>query len=209
MQKHNSTIRQKHCNCSPDCTLWPTIGCGGKNIKHISEEEKHAKFEKYRRSTLSKRKKAVTSSLSRKLHSVKSDVDKEFRERVELFFQNAAKIIAQHPYCHECELIGIKTFIPEKYYRHASAHCLPKRKEYGFPSIADNVENLLVLATTCGHHYRYDSSWTTASQMKIWPIALEKIKKMLPFIAASEMKNLPEFISKTIENDSSAHTRIE
>jgi hypothetical protein len=160
----------------------------------------------YNRKKIIKKRQAIKSTIKRKLHTANKPVDKVYQERLEIFFDKAAKIIAEHPFCHECELSSIQTFIPEMYYRAASAHILPKRKEHGFPSIADNIENLLVLSPTCGHHKKYDNTWEDAATMKVWPLAVKKIKKMLPFIAASEMKNLHQIvrdaIAKTIENDS-------
>ena len=196
MNQYRTKIKIKNCKCSPDCKLLPSFGCAGYNIKHIKQELKEKNFEKYRRNKILKRKKAAKNNLSRKLHQV-SSVPKEKLE-LEQWFSNMAFKIAQHPYCLECELNGVLTFIPEKYYRMASAHTLPKRKEYGFPSVAAHPENGFTLATTCGHHANYDKSWEDASKMKIWPLAIEKIKKMLPFIAASEMKNLPVIIRQEL-----------
>lgn len=116
-------------------------------------------------------------------------------DKLQKFFDQAAEIIAYNPHCMECELLGVRTFIPQKYYRAATAHVLQKRKEYGFPSIAAHPENFLVLGTTCGHHALYDRSWEDAQKMKVFPLALSKMKMLLPLISESEKKNLPDFLN--------------
>lgn len=198
MFKRNSTIKIKNCKCSNDCKSLPTLGCSGYNIKHLPAELKEKYFEKYRKGAIQKRNKSVKSNLSRKLHKL---TDEEKMEKLEMqnWFDYVGRKIALEPFCWECKLLGKSTFIPEIYYRHSSAHTMPKRKEHGFPSIKTHPDNYLILADTCGHHSLYDRSWDDASKMKVWPIALEKIKKMLPFIAASEMKNLPPIIRQQLD----------
>lgn len=194
MKYRNFTIKIKNCKCSPDCKLLPSLGCSGFNYKHIPQELKEKNFEKYRRNNILKRSKTAKNTLSRKVHKLTTEEQKE-KQQLQQWFDNVARKIEQHPYCLECELNGVKTYIPLSQYRNASAHLLPKRKEYGFPSVATHPENFMgALGTTCGHHYAYDRSWEDASKMKVWPMAIDKIKKMLPFIAASEMKNLPPII---------------
>lgn len=118
--------------------------------------------------------------------------DKVYKAQMDLFWLHAAKEIEKNPYCAECLLKGGRTFIPKEFYRHASAHCIPKRKEFGFPSVAANIINLLILSPHCGHHSLYDRSWEDASTMAIFPLAIEKVKLLYPFIAKAELKNLPE-----------------
>jgi len=78
------------------------------------------------------------------------------------------------------------------------AHVLPKRDNM-FPSVATHKDNSLELCTTNGCHHRYDNSWEDAAQMKVWPIALEKFKKMLPAIAPGERKYIPDVFLQEIE----------
>src|ERR1043166_1084033 len=78
--------------------------------------------------------------------------------------------------------------------RHSSiAHVLPKNEMYGFPSVATHEENFIELGpgAVCGCHVKYDLSWLSASKMKVWPLALEKFKKIEPFIADEELKQNP------------------
>lgn len=77
------------------------------------------------------------------------------------------------------------------------AHVLPKR-ENQFPSVATHEENSLELCVTNGCHDRYDRSWEDAAQMKIWPLAVEKVVKMFPRISVSERMHLPDVLRQEI-----------
>jgi len=78
------------------------------------------------------------------------------------------------------------------------AHVLPKR-EAMFPSVATHTDNDLELCNLNGCHHRYDNSWEDAATMKVWPIAVEKFKKMLPAIAPGERKNIPDVFWQEVE----------
>lgn len=112
---------------------------------------------------------------------------------LEKFFKAAAEEISKTPHCMECG-----KFIPQKLYRAATAHVLPKRKEFGFPSIASNPNNYLILGPGCGCHSRYDNSWEDAAQMKVFPLAIEKFKILYPLIDKKEYKNIPEVFLQEI-----------
>lgn len=109
--------------------------------------------------------------------------------KMEAWFDEFAKIIEADPYCDEC-----RSFIPKRFYRAASAHCLPKRKEYGFPSVKLHPDNRLKLGQGCGCHKHYDNTWEEAAQMKIWPKAVAIFLILYPHIAKSEYKNIPEVL---------------
>lgn len=104
------------------------------------------------------------------------------------------KDVAANPFCQEC-----KEPISKKYCRAAVAHCLPKRKEYGFPSLATNPINKLILGAGCGCHSRYDRSWEDAAKMKVWPLAVEIFKQLYHLIPANEKKNIPDLLLQEIE----------
>jgi hypothetical protein len=87
---------------------------------------------------------------------------------LDAWFKKAAEVIAANPHCWNCG-----EFIPEKYYRHASAHIFPKAH---FFSVSINPNNLLVLGAGCGCHFEHDSSIEKACKMQIWPIAVERFK---------------------------------
>lgn len=200
-----SSIIQKRCKCSPDCTLWPTLGYAGYNVSHAPESMIEEKKQKHR-----KRQALIQDGTSIRKLATPPLEQKVEDAQMQLYWLLAKKEIAKHPYCMECELLGKKTFIPEHIqmvgqklklsgYRIATAHVLPKRKEYGFPSVSSNPINKLILADSCGHHSMYDSSWEKAATMKVWPLAIEIFKKLYPLIAAAEKKNIPEVLLQELE----------
>lgn len=103
------------------------------------------------------------------------------------------------PWCMECHMEAPWLLDPNyaKVWRACQAHILPKKKEYGFPSLRDNLENHLVLFPSfggklCGCHGFYDSSWYNASTMKIWPFVIQTFIDLYPQIPQNERKNIPE-----------------
>lgn len=103
------------------------------------------------------------------------------------------------PCCQECGMEASWVLDPmySKVWRACQAHILPKKKEYGFPSLRDNLENHLVLFPSfggklCGCHVFYDSSWYNASTMKIWPFVVQTFIDLYPQIPQNERKNIPE-----------------
>ena len=119
---------------------------------------------------------------------------KDNKKELEIFFEIAAQELQFKPYCEECG-----EFIPSDYYRAATAHVIPKRKDFGFPSVATNPINKLFLGAGCGCHSKYDISWESASKMKIWPKAVVIFKKLYKFISESELKNIPDILLKTLD----------
>lgn len=118
------------------------------------------------------------------------------------------------PICAECGMEAFWLLKPqedkekEKAYkliwRASQAHVLPKKKNFGFSSIATNLDNHIVLFPSwggllCGCHGFYDSNWYNASTMNIWKDAIEIIKtRLYPFIDPKELKNLPDIIVKEL-----------
>lgn len=80
------------------------------------------------------------------------------REDLEDWFNMVADEIKKNPFCMECG-----AFIKEKYYRHASAHILPKSI---FKSVATNKYNFLILGASCGCHHAFDNGFAT--QMEVF-----------------------------------------
>lgn len=192
-----SSIIQKKCKCG--CGKWPTLGFQG-YYADCRPDLKEAKLKKQQN------KQALikdTSSL-RKLNTVSPD-DKVEIAKMDLYWMLAKKEIAKNPRCMECgafipefiQMVGMKMKLSG--YRCATAHVLPKKKEFGFPSVASNPINRLFLGSGCGCHNKYDSSWEKAATMKVWPLAVEIFKKLYPLIAASEKKNIPEVFLQEIE----------
>lgn len=111
------------------------------------------------------------------------------------------------PVCWECgmEAGWLKTPGYEKIWKACQAHILPKKKSFGFPSIATNPINHMVLFPSwgghlCGCHGFYDSGWYNATTMKIWSKVLQRFKLLYPLIADNEKKNIPEALLPEIKS---------
>lgn len=167
----------------------------------------YCKMHQSKRTDLDRRSIVQKAMAKQKGKVENKEPDKVKDAEMELFWLSAIKKIRENPYCENCG-----TWIPDKrrnkdnelvdttdFYRAASAHVLPKREIYGFPSVASNLDNLLILSASCGCHGRYDKSWEDAVTMKVFPKAIEIFKKLYPHIAKSELKNLPEVFLQEIE----------
>jgi hypothetical protein len=178
-----------------------------RKAKGKEQIEKANERDKARRGGKAKAVAERTGRALRVLAVTEPDVrgDKVKMAQMDLYWKSAANELRQNPYCQECG-----AWIPEKIkqigkkftlngYRCATAHLLPKKEEYGFPSVAHVLDNRIFLGAGCGCHAKYDRSWEDAASMKIWPIALEKIKKLIPLIDPKERKNIPDVILQELE----------
>lgn len=117
------------------------------------------------------------------------------------------------PVCAECGMRADWLLEPQEdpkkaeayrlIWRACQAHVLPKKKQYGFPSISTDRNNHIILFPSwgghlCGCHGFYDSGWFNATTMKIWPQVQERFKILYPFIAEKERKNIPEQLQHLI-----------
>lgn len=202
-----SSIIPKKCRCG--CNKWPTTGFQGYNAD-CRPDLKEEKIKQQKERAKKKNAAIKDGRALRVLAVTEPEVkgDKVKMAQMDLYWKSAANELRQNPYCQECG-----AWIPEKIkqigkkftlngYRCATAHVLPKKEEYGFPSIAHVLDNRIFLGAGCGCHAKYDRSWEDAATMKIWPIALEKIKKLIPLIDPKERKNIPDIILQELEPNS-------
>ncbi len=96
----------------------------------------------------------------------------EFERELEQWFAMVAAEIKKHPICQECG-----TFIPEKYYRHASAHILSKKI---FKSVATNPNNFLILGASCGCHHTFDNG--KMQEMNVFEEAVRRFAIFAPLV---------------------------
>lgn len=175
-------------------------------IQCCNSEDAHKQISKQK---ITQQKRQIESKVRGLLQSdtnlEMAEENKVRKAEMDLFWMTAEREIATHPYCSECgTFIGNKKTVNGKlvdtkeFYRAATAHVLQKREIYGFPSIAANLDNYIILGAGCGCHFRYDCSWEDAAQMKIFSVAIEKFKKLYPHIALSERKNIPEIFRQEI-----------
>lgn len=79
------------------------------------------------------------------------------------------------------------------------AHIIPKNI---FKSVATNSYNCLYLCSNLiygsdGCHDKYDSSWTAAKSMKVWPLAVQRFEKFEQLITEKNRKTLNHFYGNT------------
>lgn len=124
--------------------------------------------------------------------SIKKDRPKE-REKLERtyairsFFLGMDKIMPVN--CEECGTRLPKS--PVWMRRATMAHILPKRKDYGFPSVATNRLNIVFLCPDC--HSDYDNRGKEhATKMKVFPLMRQRVQEMLPLLTDGEINRVPE-----------------
>lgn len=175
-----SSIKRKACK-HKGCNKMPQLSCAGYCWEHCPEEIK-LKFK-------SKKDLQRKAANARKYANTKLRMAnyKENTE-LELWFRSAALELSKHPYCEECG-----AYIPQEFYRAATAHILPKKKEYGFPSVATHPLNKLFLGAGCGCHNK-SHRWDTFSKMKVWEKAVANFLEIYRHIHNDEIKNIPEVL---------------
>ena len=190
------SIPKKRCK-HVGCTNYPKIGCGGFCWKHEKEDPKYQ--EKQDNKKLKKAEAKIRQTIVTEENKLVNNAAAATLQQIENFFFHAAVELDKNPRCEECG----KPISKPKYYRSSTAHVLPKRKEYGFPSVAADPLNRLFLGAgmnkTCNCHDIYDSSWEAASKMKIWRKAVAIVIELYPKIHPSEHKNIPDILWKEIE----------
>lgn len=83
----------------------------------------------------------------------------------------------------------------EKDWRGSQHHVLEKSL---YPSVKTNPLNRLRLGKWCCHHV-WHSSWERASQMRVFPKAIEIIKKLYPLLTRDERRKIPEVVQQELE----------
>lgn len=108
------------------------------------------------------------------------------------------KMLHSEPVCDNCGMRAdwLKGIGCEKIWHACQAHILPKKKDYGFPSIATDPDNHLVLFPSwggllCGCHGAYDSNWERAAGMKVFTLAKQRFAIFEANIDEEERKRIP------------------
>jgi hypothetical protein len=155
------------------------------------------------------KKKSPKTLAREKQQRMEQTTDKKEDDYYEYWMEHA------EPVCAECGMTAYWLLEPQEdekkresyrlMWRACQAHLLPKKKEYGFPSLRNNLDNHIVLFPAwgghlCGDHGFYDSSWFNASTMKIWPEVKQIIiEKLIPLVSEKEKKNIPEILLKELK----------
>lgn len=92
-----------------------------------------------------------------------------------------------------CEETGqrLPTY-PEHMKRACQAHILPKRTDYGFPSVAIHPQNMIFLHPDI-HTDMDNFGRDYIVKMKSLPIMRERVAKLLPFLTPDELNRLPDY----------------
>lgn len=103
-----------------------------------------------------------------------SDLDSYFEFHIDFIKKNECS-------CMEC---GVKLSNPDRW---NVCHILPKKI---FKSVRSLLENSIYLCRT--HHQEFDNTWERASKMKVWAIAVQKVKSFI-FVVKEKHKILNHF----------------
>lgn len=183
-----SSIIKKKCKCG--CHRYLTLGYAGYSYNCAPQEIKDKVGSKQK---VAARNKANKNALGHKLHEAQNVVDSE----QELWF-----LARRGEMTGRCLFCGSKTEKHnDKTYKRSIAHLLAKRPTM-FPSVATNKDNWLELCfynNSC--HTNFDNCMITLELLKDsfeWKLIVEKFKKVYPFIAEREKKNIPEILLKEL-----------
>ncbi len=157
----NSTIQDRIDFCI-ECTdgIKKPLIAGRCKAFHYPRYRKQIAYQK-----ANQRQKEIVQSDKHKLN-IEQDLD------LENWFDMVAGEIRKHPYCMECG-----SFIPQQFYRHASAHILAKKI---FPSVATNPNNFLILGASCGCHHRFDNG--AMQEMNVFEEAVRRFAIFAPLV---------------------------
>jgi hypothetical protein len=110
---------------------------------------------------------------------------------LERWYRDIVQLHKGSPHCWNCgHLVAVWNYT---FAKAAVAHILPKKT---FLSINTHPLNYLFLGADCCHNL-WDRSWSSASEMKIFPVALERYRQFAPAIALAERKEIPEIFNLT------------
>lgn len=169
---HNSTIKQKSGNCIEE-------NCSYFGVLIAKRCQTH--YWQYRAGL---KKDNATEGL--KTSQTKNDDDKKLQN---VWF---ASQILQIPHnCEECNksLGALKSWKPKI----IIAHILPKRKEYGFPSVACHPQNRMFYCWDC--HTDFDNKGHDhAKQLKSLPLMRERFLQFKDDLTERELARVPDYL---------------
>lgn len=177
-----SSIKKKKCSCSPNCQSWPTLGCGGKNYNHLSDEEKK---EKGTRASVARKNKTRRTNLSAKLHTAQKEASKE---EIDLKWWFTVKMKTSKRQCENCGQYLHN--LNDNDWRGSQHHIIDKSKINGCPSVASNPHNHMVLGRWCCHP-QWHTSYDNASKMPCFIEAKRRFELFKNDIAENEKRKIP------------------
>lgn len=112
-------------------------------------------------------------------------------KEMNLFFASQAPEIPND--CENCG--GSLKWQKQNRFKSIIAHILPKRKDYGFPSVATHPKNRMFLCSEC--HANMDNKgkeWV--QQMNCFPLMIERLKEFVHLV--KEKRQLPNDFDKFV-----------
>ncbi len=193
-----SSIKAKRCRCKLTCDFFPTPGfksyyklhCPPEVLQEIESEKKRKEQRQIGK---------VIRTFQRPVDAEDaSELDKKVEK--EKWFQARRKEMTGR--CLFCG--GKSEKSNDKTFRSSIAHLLAKKDNFGgFPSVATHEDNWLELCyynNSCHENFdRHMITWELLKDSAEWNIIVAKFKRIYPFIAESEKRNIPELLLKEIK----------
>lgn len=121
--------------------------------------------------------------------SRKTSENEIYKKKLAVFF--ASQILQIPGNCEECNksLGGLKAWKPKI----IIAHILPKRKEFGFPSVACHPQNRMFYCWDC--HTDFDTKGKDhAKQLKSLPLMRERFLAFKDELTEQELARVPDYL---------------
>lgn len=111
----------------------------------------------------------------------------ERQKDLSVFF--ASQTLTMPLFCEECNAKLPQS--PSWMRKACIAHILPKRPDYGFPSVALHPKNKIFLCPDC--HTNMDNLGADRiKKMKTLPVMQERVKELIPLLTQAELNRLPQ-----------------
>lgn len=105
----------------------------------------------------------------------------------------ASQTLVMPKCCEECG--NVLPVTPSWMRRACIAHILPKRPDYGFPSVAIHPMNKIFLCPDC--HTNMDNLGDRfILKMKTLPVMIERVAILIPLLPPEELNRLPDYFLK-------------
>lgn len=191
--------------CEADNCHYPVFGTDKNSRKGYCRSHQHLRTDIDRRTPYQK---AIDKEKPPHRQSKPFDfkiVDATTKIEMDLWF-----IARWREFTGRCIICGGKTCTSAKDYKKSAAHLLAKRKSM-FPSVATHEDNFIELCfygNSC--HTNFDNNILTLESIKTtnptaWKIITDKFKKIFPYIAEQEKKNLPQLLLNELNHHQDYH----
>lgn len=128
---------------------------------------------------------------SLKKGNAKNKAKEDKKAELSIFFADQLPQIPSR--CENCNT-DIRSYrANKKFWRSLVAHILPKRENYGFPTVATHPQNRVFLCPDC--HGNYDNLGSYfAVKMECLPIMKERFNSFKHLLSESDLQRVPEYL---------------